>query len=68
MIQISRFIDKIAVTEGKNSKDFVMPMIEARSLRDELAKVLAEYYSLKQEKKTPEESTITVEIKGGTFK
>lgn len=68
MIQISRFIDKIAVIEGKNSKDFVMPMIEARSLRDELAKVLAEYYSLKQEKKPLEESTITVEIKGGTFK
>lgn len=68
MIQISRFIDKIAVIEGKNSKDFVMPMTEARSLRDELAKILAEYYAIKQEKRPVEEPTITVEIKGGTFK
>jgi hypothetical protein len=38
MIHIKRFIDKVSMTESKHGKDFVMPIIEARGLRDELAK------------------------------
>jgi hypothetical protein len=56
------------MVESKQGKDFVMPIIEARGLRDELAKLLADKYQLNQEVKTDEEPVIKLEIKGGSFK
>lgn len=63
MIYIKRFIDKISYMENKQSKDLVMPMTEARGLRDELAKLLVDLHFTEKE-----ESIIQVEIKGGSFK
>ena len=40
MIQIKRFIDKIASMEARQSKDVVMPIADARALRDEITKLL----------------------------
>jgi hypothetical protein len=68
MIHIKRFIDRVSMIENKQGKDFVMPIIEARGLRDELAKLLADKYQLNQDKKPDEEPVIKVEIKGGSFK
>jgi hypothetical protein len=68
MIHIKRFIDRVSMVESKQGKDFVMPIIEARGLRDELAKLLADKYQLNQEVKTDEEPVIKLEIKGGSFK
>lgn len=65
MIHIKRFIDKISYMESKNSKDVVLPMLEARGLRDELSKLLADLYDTNS---TQEEPVIEIEIKGGTFK
>lgn len=67
MIHIKRFIDKISYMEGKQGKDVVLPIVDARGLRDELVKLLADNYVLKQE--TPSvEPVFQVEVKGGTFK
>lgn len=68
MINIKRFIDKVSVVESKQGKDFVMPISEARGLRDELAKILADQYTLNSEKKATEEPVIQIELKGGTFR
>jgi hypothetical protein len=68
MIHIKRFIDRVSMVESKQGKDFVMPIIEARGLRDELAKILVDQYQLNSEKKPDEEPVIKVEIKGGSFK
>lgn len=68
MINIKRFIDKVSVVESKQGKDFVMPIAEARGLRDELAKILADQYTLNTEKTVPEEPIIQIELKGGTFR
>jgi hypothetical protein len=67
MIHIKRFIDKISYMEGKQGKDVVLPIIDARGLRDELVKLLADNYDLKQEQ-TITEPVFQVEVKGGTFK
>lgn len=67
MIHIKRFIDRVSMIESKQGKDFVMPIIEARGLRDELAKMLADQYKNLSEKKPDEEPVIKVEIKGGSF-
>lgn len=68
MINIKRFIERVSVLESKQGKDFVMPIAEARALRDELAKLLADQYQLNNEKKSQEEPIIKLEIKGGSFK
>ena len=65
MIQIKRFFDKVSYIENKGGKDVTLPLSEARQLRDELAKLLADLYTLK-EKSTPE--VIQVELSGGSFK
>lgn len=68
MIHIKRFIDRVSMVESKQGKDFVMPMIEARGLRDELAKLLADRYQSNLDSKEDEEPVIKLEIKGGSFK
>jgi hypothetical protein len=67
MINIKRFIEKVSYVEGRHSKDVVIPINEARMIRDELAILLVEYYDKnKQESKAPEQ-VIQVEITGGKF-
>jgi hypothetical protein len=66
MIYIKKFIDKVSIVESKHGKDIVMPMIEARGLRDELAKVLTDLHMLNTNK-SKEEPIIKVEMKGGSW-
>lgn len=65
MIQIKRFIDKVSIVEGKQQKDFVMTIGDARGLRDELAKLLADLHLTT---KSPPEPIIKIDMKGGAFK
>ena len=67
MIHIKKFIDKISAMESKQNKDVVIPMQEARGLRDEIAKLLADLYERNVEKDKTEE-VLKVEITGGSFK
>jgi hypothetical protein len=68
MLNIKRFIDKVAVAESKQTKDLVLPMADARGLRDEISKLLSDLYILSQDQNIAKESEIVqVEIKGGSF-
>lgn len=68
MQNIKRFIDKISLMESKNNKDVVIPIAEARGLRDELSKLLADLHTLNSDsKKNDLTEIIKVEVKGGTF-
>jgi len=66
MIHIKRFIDKVSYIENKQGKDVVIPVAEARGLRDELAKLLVDRYTNTEEKKNIPD-VIEVEIIGGKF-
>ena len=66
MIHIKRFVDKITLIEGKQGRDVVIPIGEARGLRDELTKLLADNYELLQNKTTVE-PVFQVEMNGGRF-
>lgn len=66
MIHIKRFIDKVSIMESKQGKDVVIPISEARGLRDELSKLLVDNYELLQNKVTVE-PVFQVEINGGRF-
>ena len=62
MNQIKKFIDRIQIAEGRNSREVIMPLQEAKELRDELMKVL-----LDQRDNKPEE-VIEVVMRGGSSK
>lgn len=68
MLHIKRFIDKMAVAESKQTKDLVLPMADARGLRDELSKLLSDLYEMSEGQNNSKESEILqIEIKGGSF-
>jgi hypothetical protein len=68
MILIKRFIDKVSAIEGKTGSTVVLPLEEARMLRDELAKLLSDNYELLNNKKeTIDNNVITVEVNGGKW-
>ena len=66
MIHVKRFIDKVSIMESKQGKDVVIPIVEARGLRDELSKLIVDNYELLQTK-VAIEPVIQVEINGGRF-
>jgi ABC-type transporter lipoprotein component MlaA len=65
MIHIKRFIDKIASMEGKQGRDVVLPISDARALRDEITKLLLDQRESKPTQQTNE--VIQVELKGGKW-
>jgi hypothetical protein len=68
MLHIKRFIDKVAVAESKQTKDLVLPMADARGLRDEIAKLLGDLYEMAQgQNKSKESEIIQIEIVGNSF-
>ena len=48
MIHIKRFIDKMTYLEGKNSRDIVLPISDAKGLRDDIAKLLLDLHDSKK--------------------
>jgi cytochrome c551/c552 len=62
MNQIKKFIDRIAIAEARNIREVIMPLQEAKELRNELMKVL-----LDQRDNKPEE-VIEVVMRGGGYK
>jgi hypothetical protein len=66
MIHIKRFIDRVASIESRQGKDVVIPLSDARGLRDELAKLLVDHYESNEGKKNTSE-VIQVELVGGKF-
>lgn len=67
MLQIKRFFDRVSHLESKNTKDLVLPLSDAKILRDEIAKLLLDLNQLKS-KDNDKEEIIRVEITGGKFK
>jgi len=66
MMHINRFMDKMTVADSKQNKDLVLPMTDARGLRDDIARLLSDLYELSKTKNQNE--VIQVEVKGGSFK
>jgi len=65
MIQIKRFIDRVATIESRQGRDVIIPLADARILRDELAKILVDMHDTKKD--SPQE-VIQIQMTGGTFK
>jgi thymidine kinase len=65
MNHIKKFIDKVSSADAKKQTTIVLPIDEARFLRDDMAKLLLDLHEVERE--TPE-PTIEVVVTGGTFK
>ena len=69
MLHIKRFIDRMTIQDSKQAKDIVMTMTDARGLRDDISKLLADLHTLTvASKKEKESEVIRLEVKGGSFK
>ena len=64
MIQIKSFIDKIAYIEGRQRRDVVLTIEEARALRDEITKLLLEQ---KTQVISTKSEPIEIVLKGGNW-
>jgi len=67
MIHIKNFLDRVSHLDSKRAKDLVLPMQDARGLRDEIAKLLTDLHE-NNSKNSKKEEVIKVEITGGKFK
>jgi hypothetical protein len=67
MINIERFIDKVSSMEGRQNQTLVMPIEEARALRDEIAKLALEKLDGLSIPVQTKEQVMQVEMKGGKW-
>lgn len=68
MIHLKQFIDKMTVVESRQNKDVVLPINDARGLRDDILRLLADLHELSKKQPSTNSEVIQVEVKGGSFK
>ncbi len=57
----------MSVVESRMNKDVILTILDARGLRDDIAKLLADLHELAQEQ-NKEPNVMQVQVKGGSFK
>lgn len=62
MSQIKKFIDRVASAEGRQSRELLMPVSEAKELRDEIMKLL-----LDKKDQTNNTEPVQVVMSGGKW-
>jgi len=62
MNQLKKLIDKISLAEGRQAREVVLPLNDAKELRDEITKILLDQ---REQNKQPE--IIDVVIRGGKW-
>ena len=68
MIIIKRFIEKVSAQESRQGSNVVIPIDEARLLRDAVAKLIVDNYELLNNKQESiDNKVIQVEINGGKW-
>jgi hypothetical protein len=68
-LHIQRFIDRIRGNEARGSRDFVMPMSDAKGLHADLTDLLLELNTLRQQAHAAKQDEIVqISINGGGFK
>jgi hypothetical protein len=57
----------MSVVEARQNKDIVLSITDARGLRDDVSKLLADLYAMSADQPKQEEIT-EVQVKGGSFR
>lgn len=63
MIHVRKFVERVSAQEGRAGRDVLLPIAEARALRDEIVNLLADRVELLERAPVITE----VQVKGGTW-
>ena len=63
MSYIKKFVDKIGVMEGRQAREVILPMSDAKGLRDEVLKILLD----QREQKNTQSEVIEVVMNGNKW-
>jgi hypothetical protein len=66
-IHIKRFLEKMSAMDSKQNKDLVLPIAEARGLRDDIIKILLDKTTSREQPDLTAKPQEVV-ISGGSFK
>lgn len=66
MVNIRRFIDRVTAMDSSSSNTLIMPVQEARLLRDEIVKLLADTVDKLQAQQQQQE-VIQINVSGGRW-
>lgn len=67
-IHLQKFIDRIQGFEARGTKDFTMPMTDAKGMHADLTRILLELTALKEQAVAARnEEVISVNVEGGSF-
>jgi hypothetical protein len=68
MIHIQRFVERLQGFEARGTKDFMMPIRDAKDLHADITKLLLSLEVARESaEKNTQDQVITVEVGGGTF-
>jgi hypothetical protein len=62
MSQIKKFIDRVANAEGRQLREVLMPITEAKELRDEVMKLI-----LDKQQKPQSDEVVEIVVNGGKW-
>jgi hypothetical protein len=63
MSYIKKFVDKIGVMEGRQAREVILPMSDAKGLRDEVLKILLD----QREQKNTQPEVVEVVMNGNKW-
>jgi hypothetical protein len=67
-LHLQKFIDRVRGHEARGSKDFIMPMSDAKDMHADITRLLLELHDLREQASKPAaEDVITVKMDGGSF-
>lgn len=65
-LHINRFVDRLKALEQRGTKDFTMPMQDAKDLHADITKLLLQLHEMHDKKNQPTE-VVSIEVSGGSF-
>lgn len=65
-LHIAKFVDRVQHFEQRGARDFTCPLVDAKNLHADITRLLLELEALREGAKQSE-SSITVEMQGGSF-
>lgn len=67
MIHIQRFVERLQGFEARGAKDYNMPLKDAKDLHADITKLLLALETLRSDKPTKDNDTITIKMSGGSY-
>jgi hypothetical protein len=67
-IHLQKFIERLQGFEARGTKDFIMPLVDAKGMHADLTRLLLELTALKESNAVAQNNeVITVKMDGGSF-